>query len=193
MSDAGIIASLALGAYKLHDGRQTQKKGKDLEGSLSRPVYQIPGEVYQNNALAERMAKEGISAQEKNEFIDNTATNAANTVRRFKTRKAGLLGAEIAGDQVAKANRELRMSDTRQKLANIKDLILSNNAIAQYKDKQFQLNEIDKYGEDLNYARSLQAAGKMSINNGIDSLVYSANSFSEGTKEAAMALAKGGM
>jgi len=181
---AGIIAAASIaalsGGYKIYQGNKTRKKGERKEDSLSRYKYEIPNEIGDNQALSQNLANQGIPDAERNAYLDDINQTQANSINNFKGRKGGLFGAEVVGGQSQDALRKLRLDDTRERLSNLKQLMISNQVMADYKDKQFQLNEIDPYQDDLSYARSLQGAGRMSMNNGLDSIASSANSFIQG-------------
>ena len=144
-------------------GFSQKKKGKELEESLDRPTYQIPGYIQQNLDEAEKMADVGIPEAQRNAYLDQLSRQETSGLQNFRGRKAGLMGAEIVGQQSLDAQRELRIADIQKRLENQRLAMSARSIMADYQDQKFKLNELDPYADNLNYARSLQQAGMQNI------------------------------
>lgn len=145
-------------------GFSQKRKGKELEESLGdRPKYQIPGYIQQNLDEAEKMADVGIPEAQRNAYLDQLSRQETSSLQNFRGRKAGLMGAEIVGQQSLDAQRELRIADIQKRLENQRLAMSARSIMAQYQDQKFKLNELDPYADNLNYARSLQQAGMQNI------------------------------
>ena len=177
---SGIVAGLAISggvaAYQISNAEKQKNQAKKLRDSLVDPNYTKPKSIEENLVLAKSMAKEGMSAEEESQRMDAINSNAANTITNFRGRKGALVGAEAVGEQVRKSNSELRLEDTRQRLANVKQLMIANQVDADYDDKAFQLNVLDPYARDYNRASSLESASAQNKNNALNSFAQSANS-----------------
>ena len=172
--------SLVSTGIKADQARRQRKEGRELESSLVRPDYKIPNSIKKNYKLAEIMANQGISSEEENAFMDDLSTSSANSITNFRNRKSGTVGAEVIGDQMNKAMRDFRVADARQKIENQKAYMTQGQIFADYQDKQFQLNELDPYADNMNYARSLQGAGMQNMNSAIDGFINSISSAGNG-------------
>lgn len=178
LTAAIVGGSLALGssAYKIGVGAKQKKDAKKLLKGIEDPNYQTPSYIKDNLATAQRRATEGISAAEENAFLDNTASAEANLVSSYRTRKGGTAGAVAAGENRRKSNRDLLILDAKQRQENELQLMKQRQIMGDYADKEFQINTLDKFGRELNYARSLEAAGMNNINNGLDDIASAGTS-----------------
>ena len=173
-------ATLASSAGKYIQGAKQKRDGRKLEESLDRPTYQIPGYIQQNLDEAEKMADVGIPEAQRNAYLDQLARQETSGLQNFRGRKAGLMGAEIVGQQSLDAQRELRIADIQKRLENQRLAMSARSIMADYKDKQFQLNELDPYAQDMNYARSLQGAGMQNQMTAFSDLTRAASTFAGG-------------
>lgn len=175
---SGVLAAAATvaagaSAYKIGVGVKQRKEAKKLYKDIEDPNYQTPSYIKDNLATAQRRATEGISAAEENAFLDNTASSEANLISAYRTRKGGTAGAVAAGENRRKSNRDLLILDAKQRQENELQLMKQRQLMGEYADKEFQVNTLDKFGRELNYARSLEGAAMNNINNGLDDMVSS--------------------
>lgn len=172
--------SVLSSGVKMYQGIRQQSKGRKLEESLERPTYQIPGYIQQNLDEAEKMANVGIPEAQRNAYLDQLSRQGTSSLQNFRGRKAGLMGAEIVGQQSLDAQRELRIADIQKRLENQRLAMAARSIMANYQDKAFQLNELNPYQNDMNYARSLQGAGMQNQMTALSDLTGAASTFASG-------------
>lgn len=177
-SQAGL--SLVSEGINYFQGRDLKKRGRSMERGLTKAEYEIPEYIGDNYKLAKRMANEGISAEDENAFKDDLLSSTANSIRQFRGRKAGIVGAEVLGQQTKDSLRKFRIADSRQKIENQREYMKQGQIMADYEDKAFQLNQLDPYADKLNYARSLQSAGNQNMNNALSNFTQSLSSAGSG-------------
>jgi hypothetical protein len=186
MSGVIAAASVAIGAsaYKVGTGIKQKNDAKELLKDIEDPNYQTPSYIKDNLATAQRRSAEGISAAEENAFLDNTATAETSLINSYRSRKGSMAGAAVAGENRRKSNRDLLVLDAKARQDNELQLMKQRQIMGDYADKEFQINTLDKFGRELNYARSLEGAGMNNINNGIEDMASTglslAGSYSSG-------------
>jgi hypothetical protein len=150
---ASNVAKLPLAIYQLVKAAQLRR---------NRPEYDIPEEVMQNQNIAKTMAMEGLPAAQYNRGQANIDRNMAFGLRQANSRRGGLVG--LAGmEQAANdAYANLDVADANARRQNQQVLMGQNQNVAQYRDKAFQLNELEPWQIDMQAAAANEGAG---INN----------------------------
>lgn len=150
---AGNVAKLPLAIYQLVKAAQLRRQ---------RPEYNIPKEVMENQNIARNMAMQGLPAAQYNRAQANIDRNTAFGLRQSNSRRGGLVG--LAGQEQAAndAYNNLDVADANARRQNQQVLMGQNQNVAQYRDKQFQLNELEPWQIDMQAAAANEGAG---INN----------------------------
>jgi hypothetical protein len=164
------IANAASGLISGITGIFQKHKANKLLASLQRPQYVIPNEVLQNQKQAELNARQGLPSEQYNQGMQNIARQQNSALQRATDRRGGLLA--VAGTQQAgnDATLNLDVANANARLKNQNTLYGVNNQVAGYRDKAFQINQMQPYQQNYNYAMGLLGAGNQNLVGGIDKL-----------------------
>lgn len=164
---AGGLISGITGLFQKH-------KANKLLANLHRPQYVIPNEVLQNQKQAQLNANQGLPSEQYNQGIQNIARQQNSALQRATDRRGGLLA--VAGTQQAgnDASLNLDVANANARLKNQNTLYGVNNQVAGYRDKAFQINQMQPYQQDRSYAMGLLGAGNQNLVSGIDKVASGA-------------------
>ena len=137
---------------------------------LDRPEYKIPDAVEANMTMAQRMAFQGLPDEQKQEFIQQIDRQMSSSIQNMSDRKAGIGAVSGLNQQAQDSSMKLLSMDTQQRMANIQNLMNMRSQYAQYSDKQFMINEMQPYLEELQAAQQFQSAGLQNIMSGVGSI-----------------------
>lgn len=164
---AGGLISGITGLFQKH-------KANKLLANLHRPQYVIPNEVLQNQKQAQLNANQGLPSEQYNQGMQNIARQQNSALQRATDRRGGLLA--VAGTQQAgnDASLNLDVANANARLKNQNTLYGVNNQVAGYRDKAFQINQMQPYQQDRSYAMGLLGAGNQNLVSGIDKVASGA-------------------
>jgi len=164
---AGGLISGITGLFQKH-------KANKLLANLHRPQYVIPNEVLQNQKQAELNARQGLPSEQYQQGMQNIARQQNSALQRASDRRGGLLA--VAGTQQAgnDATLNLDVANANARLKNQNTLYGVNNQVAGYRDKAFQINQMQPYQQDRSYALGLLGAGNQNLVSGIDKVASGA-------------------
>jgi hypothetical protein len=173
----GVTAGAATavgGLVKGVSGLIQKHKANKLLAGLQRPTYAIPGEVLQNQKQAELNANTGLPSEQYQQGMQNIARQQNSALQRASDRRGGLLA--VAGTQQAgnDANLKLDVANAQARLNNQRTLYGVNNQVAAYKDKAFNINQMQPYQQQYSYGMGLLGAGNQNLVAGIDQVASGA-------------------
>lgn len=148
------------GTAQLIAGARMAKKNKA-------PTYEIPAEVSQNLSDAQRMALEGMPAEQKQQYVQNLQRSTMFGLNAMNDRKAGLAGLSSLVQNQNDAYGNLLSMDAQARQQNQQLLMQQRENMAQYKDKQFDFNKVQPYLQKAQAAQALQGAGIQNILGGL--------------------------
>jgi hypothetical protein len=189
---AGGGATTTLGAAQLAYGLYKQKKNK-------RPNYEIPAEILANMTQADHMAYQGLPEEQKQQYINNLQRSQAYSLNQASSRKAGLTGLAAVNQQGIDAYSDLMADDAAARRQNQTLQMQQRQVLADYRDKQKELNEYNKYYEDTAQNQAMIGAGMQNVSQGLQSGNTGSVDWGKRSKEvdtdngAALGLAYGGM
>ena len=161
---AGIASGLVGGIW----GSQQVRKANKMLRNLHRPDYVIPGEVLQNQKNAQIAANTGLPSQQYAQAMQNISRQQNQALAGSQDRRGGLMTVAANQQYGNDAAVKLGVANANARTQNRQTLYGINNQVAGYRDKQFQLNELEPYKEKYAYAQSLKGAGNQNIMGGID-------------------------
>lgn len=164
------VASGILGGIESAYGLYQSIQGNKMASQNQRPTYEIPQEISQNLSQAQQMALEGLPAEQKEQYINNIQRSQNFGLNQLNSRKAGLsgLGSVVqAGDD---SYNNLLSEDSAARMNNQRGLMNARSTMAGYKDKAFQLNQLDPYNTKAAAARAMQGAGLQNIYGGLSTI-----------------------
>ena len=112
---------------------------------------------------AERMQYYGLPDAQKKEYLQNIERAGAAQVSALSDRKAGIAAASTVAQQQRDSYMGLLSADTQQRLGNIQRLMDVRSNYAQYEDKEFMLNQLEPFQQEMAAAQQFQAAGMQNI------------------------------
>lgn len=149
-------AQTAFGAYQYLKGRQLAK-------SAIRPTYDIPMELRNKMSSAQIAALEGMSAQEREQYLANLQRVANFQMQAMADRKAGLVGAAELGQTQADALMNLATTSEQMRRENQRYLGQVQSEMAGEKQKQWEMNKYMPYQSQVTAAQAMQGAGLQNI------------------------------
>lgn len=149
-------AQSAFGAYQYLEGRRLAKTAK-------RPEMEIPREIYNKLGTAQQMALEGMSEQERKQYVDNLQRVANFQMQEMGTRKAGLVGAAELGQTQADALRGMAVESEKLRRENQMYLGQTQSEMAGWRQKQFEANKMAPYMATVTAANAMQGSGLQNI------------------------------
>ena len=163
-----VAAGVAVvgGGIQVAQGIRQQRQGREMEGSLDKPEFQIPPEIAKNLSEAEMRAYQGLPDEQKAAFLDNQQRAAQTALRSSSDRRGGLgMIAQIQAQQ-DRSSLGLLQQDVAARDANIARAQQARNVMAYYRDKRFE-HEYNEYSSDLDYARAQVGAGMQNVAGGL--------------------------
>lgn len=173
---AGGIANLAGGLVSGVAGLFQRRSAKKMLNSLQRPGYTIPEEIKRSQKMAEMSAQEGLPSAQYNKAMQNIQRQQSNAVSAASDRRSALMAIPAAQQAATDATLNLDVADANARLQNQKTLYGQNAIMGQYKDKAFQINQMQPFQEKQQYAQSLLGAGNQNLVGGIDKALGGAGS-----------------
>jgi hypothetical protein len=164
---AGGLISGITGLFQKH-------KANKLLSQLQRPQYTIPNEVLQSQKQAELNARQGLPSEQYQQGMQNIARQQNSALQRASDRRGGLLAVAGAQRMGNDATLNLDVANANARLKNQNTLYGINNQVAGYKDRAFQINQMQPYQQDRQYALGLLGAGNQNLTGGLDKIASGA-------------------
>lgn len=158
-----VVLQGALGAIQMGVGLAKAR-------AATRPQYVLPTAIEEQMSEAQRLSYYGLPDEQKQEFLDNIARSTAGAVRGASDRRGGLGAIATAAQQEQDAFKGLLSADAQARLNNIQRLQEVRSLYAQYEDKEFTLNELEPYMQEIAAAGALQGAGMQNIGGALNTL-----------------------
>lgn len=186
MPDPVTMAIIAGGAqavssgYKFHQGVKQKKKGEKKLSSLVEAKYRIPDEAFEAERIADNLSKTGLSENSKDFYADQAAKTQVQTIRSGVGRKGGTSSAEFADANSRDYLREVMMLDSEKRLENNRLLIEQKNNLVDLRNLEFDINELQPYLREREYAEALIGAGITNKTDAVTEFAGTATSLANG-------------
>ena len=165
-----VTASVVAGGLSSAFGAYQYLKGQQLAKKAVRPTYDIPQELQNKMTTAQMMALEGMSEQERKQYLDNLQRVANFQMSEMGTRKAGLVGAAELGQTQADAVKNLAVESEKMRQENKRYLGQVQSEMAGQKAQQWQLNELQPYQSQIEAANAMQGSGIQNVWSGLGTI-----------------------
>lgn len=165
---AQALGGIVGGIEGFSQRRQARNMLRDIG---NQPMYQIPDEILRNQRMAELTAQQGLPSQQYNNAMKNIQRNQAALLAGSMDRRSALMALPKLQQQTNDAYGNLDAQDAMQKLKNQQVLYNVGNTTAQYKTKAFDINQMQPWLRNYDYAMRLKGAGNQNIMGGLDKLV----------------------
>jgi hypothetical protein len=149
-------------------GLVQKHKANALLAQTKRPTYAIPNEVLQNQKQAELNANTGLPSEQYQQGMQNINRQQNAALQRATDRRGGLLAVAGTQQQANDATLKLDVANAQARLNNQRTLYGINNQVAGYRDKAFNINQMQPYQQNYSYAMGLLGAGNQNLISGID-------------------------
>ena len=144
-------------------------QGNKLANSTERPDYSIPQEQLDNLTDSQIQALRGLPEEQRQQYMENIMRSAQTSISALGDRKAGLAGMSGVQQQQNDAYKNLLSMDAQKREENERNLQATRNTMSEYKDKQFQMNEMQPFQDTMAAAEGLQGAGIFNMTEGVTS------------------------
>lgn len=156
------------------------QKGKKAAEALVRPEYVIPPEIAENLTQAEMAALEGLPAQQKQEFVENIQRGGQQAMTSLADRGMAVAGAGNIFQQQTDAYRQLLGADVAARQENQAGVATAKLTQAGFKERAFDINEMQPYTQSYLEAQAMKGAGLQNIGGGIQTVAASGETFAGG-------------
>lgn len=164
-------ANMLSGIFSGIVGMGQRRKAKKMLASLQRPEYVIPNEIMQNQRMAQQAANEGLPSQQYNQAMQNIQRQQNRALTAAGSRRGALMALPGLQQQANDQLLNLDVKDAQARMANQQKLYGVNTLLANYRDKAFDLNKMQPYQQNYNYAQSLLGMGNQNLYGGIDKVL----------------------
>ena len=118
---------------------------------------------------SEVQALRGLPAEQRQQYLDNVMRAQQASLGAMGDRKAGLAGLAGVQQQATDAYRNMLSMDSQARMNAEQRLQSVRGTMADYKDKQFNLNEMQPYQNTMQAAEAMKGAGLQNIMGGVQS------------------------
>lgn len=164
-------ANLAGGLVSGIAGYFQRRKAKKMLKNLHQPTYAIPNEILQNQKMAQQAANEGIPSQQYNNAMKNFRQTEADVLASARDRRSALMALPRIQQQTSANIGNLDAQDAAARQQNQRTLYGINSQVAGYRDKAFDINQMQPYQRDYGYAMGLLGAGNQNLLSGADKIL----------------------
>jgi hypothetical protein len=173
----GIVAA-GQGVYNMFQGFNQDAKSDLI--NPKRKKYFTPGAIH-NNVEMYRSLANSSKLPGQNIAENRINTNSANALDALKSSGAGvneiLSGVSQVNANQNNAMADLSMAGAEHQAMNQDKFAQANEALARYKDVEFDYNQNQPYLMDLARKMALKEAGATNINNGLTGIVNAGTSY----------------
>lgn len=162
------VANIAGGLLSGVTGFFQRRKAKKELAKLQRPEYAIPNEIMQNQKMAQAAANEGLPSQQYNQAMQNIQRQQNRGLMAAGSRRGALMALPGLQQQANDQLLNLDVKDAQARMNNQQQLYGVNSQVAGFRDKAFNLNQMQPYLDNRNYYQSLLGAGNQNLTGGID-------------------------
>jgi len=135
--------------------------------NLTRPEYQIPDEIEKNMSEAELMSYYGMPDAQKQQYMQNIQRAGQQALAGVADRKGGLGMVSTIQQSQQDSYMNLLSADVQQRMQNIQNAQQQRNVMAQFKDKAFDINEMQPYQQSYAEAQALIGSGMQNVMGGV--------------------------
>lgn len=171
------VANTASGIFSGIIGLRQRRKAKKLLANLQRPEYMIPNEVLQNQKMAQQDANEGLPSEQYAKMQQDIQRQQNRALVAAGSRRGALMALPGLQQQANDQLTNLNIRDVQARRENKQRLYGINAQLGQYRDKAFEINKMQPYQRDYNYAQSLLGMGNQNLYGGIDKLIGGSGQF----------------
>lgn len=152
-------------------GLGQRRQARRLLRNLHRPTYNIPNEVLQNQKMAQLAANQGLPSAQYAQAMQNISRQQNQALQNTMDRRGGLMTIAQNQQSANDAMLNLDVANANARLQNQRTLYGVNSDLAGYRDKAFEVNQMQPYQQKFQYANSLLGAGNQNIMGGIDKII----------------------
>jgi hypothetical protein len=137
------------------------------QARATRPLREIPDEIFQNLNQAEIQALEGMPMEQRQRYVQDIQRGSQSALRAMGDRRAGIAGIPQIYQKELDSYGNLAGQDAMMRMQNQDRLAANRMEMARQKDTQFQLNEYEPFLNKMRLAEGLIGAGMQNFMGGM--------------------------
>lgn len=154
-------------------GLLQRAQARRLERENQRPTYQLDPSLQQNLALAQQQRRVGLPSQVYNNQLNNIQQNFATGLRALNRGNTAFnVNNLVRGVNQATSN--LNAMDAQARQQGLQQVMSANQAIAQDRRYQFNVNQLQPYQQNMANIASQRRAGTQNLFGGLGMLAQGA-------------------
>lgn len=167
---AALIAALAIGGGTAIAGGIKAKKAKQAAAlnAKNRPVYQTPQSEFDTLSLLENRASQGLSDNSKQYYQQNQDRALTAGINGILQGGGSVNNIDSLLNQYSNANGRLALANDEAQVKNIYSLIGQRQRMADYQDKQFQINDYAPFADRAQQFAQERAQGQGMVSAGLN-------------------------
>lgn len=168
-----ITAAAIPSLYKTGAGFLQTLQGKIMGGRNTRPTYEIPEQVLENQRLAQREYTDprlpGQSIME--DQLRNVTGTGVGQAKNVTTSSGDLIDAVTRLSSLEGRNiNDLNLEGARKQERDLANLMNTNDVLAEYQDRKFDYNQNQPFQDNAAAASAMIGAGNQNVFSGLDTL-----------------------
>ncbi len=174
---AAALVTAGIGAYKAIKGASDSAQAKKRGMYNIRPTYDIAPEYFANQGIASNLAQGGLPDSTKNYYETNAERGLGSSLGALLQTGGGVNSVADIYDRFDQNNRAIAAQDSQQKIENIKNLMATNNQLADQKTQKWVMDKYQPYLDTAKSVAAQKAQGAGEVNSGLNSIAGAVSSY----------------
>jgi hypothetical protein len=165
---SSIIPSIAQGIT----GRKQKREAERLRKSTTRPTYETPMSAKKMQGIAEQQATQGLVGRSiLEDRLRSSTAGAVRATEEVATSPASRLAAITATyGQEMEGMEDIAMADTKARLDAANRLARAYGTMADYEDREFDINKQRPFEDTMAAASALTGAGMQNVQGALEGI-----------------------
>lgn len=165
---SSLIPSIAQGIT----GRKQKREAERIRRETVRPVYETPVSAKKSLSVSEQQATQGLVGRSiLEDRLRSSTAGAVRATEQVATSPASRLAAITAAfGQEMEGMEDIAISDAQARLEAANRLSRAYGAIANYEDREFDINKQKPFEESMAAASALTGAGMQNVQGAIEGI-----------------------
>lgn len=175
---AAIAASVGL--YNTISGGIKSAKANKMAANTKRPPYNIPQGDYDNVALQQSLASQGLADSSKQILLKNADRGLSSSINAVLAGGGDVNTLGTLYDSYLNGINNVTLANDAQKIKNVNNFVNSRYRLGDQQDKAWQLNEFAPYNDKMQQIAQLKGQGAQQTNAGIAGIATAGMSAASG-------------
>lgn len=177
---AGLVTA-GIGAYKAIKGASDTAAAKKRALYNIRPNFDISPEYFTNRNIAGSLAGQGLTSDATSYYGDQASRGLGSSIGALLQTGGGINNIQDLYDKFDNNNRAIATQDSEQKVANIKNLMLANNQLADQRTQKWVLDKLQPFQDEAKSISAQKAQGAGEVNSGLNTIGGAVSSYAGAT------------